>query len=225
MSKFRLAAKGFTVIELMIATSVFAVILLVITVGIVEFNKEYYKGVISSSTQNATRQVVDQVSQAVQYNGGYITPLTAGNPMVKAFCVGSTKRFSMVLHHQIVSSSDHALVAENVPNCAATAAQDISTSSLSTTTQAQELLGKGMRLVKFTINGASGSDLYTVTVRVAYGDDDLLCSPSLDDCNSPSTAAAISAESSRDDLTCRIGVGSQFCAVSELSTTVAKRIE
>src|SRR5687768_12937296 len=61
---------GFTIIELMIATVVFSTILLIITGGIVQIGKAYYKGVISARTQNTTRQLTDEVTRNLQFNRG-----------------------------------------------------------------------------------------------------------------------------------------------------------
>jgi hypothetical protein len=55
------------------------------------------------------------------------------------------------------------------------------------------------------VSGTTG--LYSIDVRVVYGDDDLLINP---------TAT---------NATCKVGSGSQFCAVSELSTVVQQRIQ
>jgi len=56
--------------------------------------------------------------------------------------------------------------------------------------------------------------LCRISVRVVYGDNDLLVSPSG---NADGPAA--------EDATCKFGIsGSQYCAQSELTTVVKKRI-
>jgi len=56
-----------------------------------------------------------------------------------------------------------------------------------------------------------------VSVRVVYGDADLLRSPSAPD--SPHAAM-------QPDATCQsVRAGTQFCASSELSTVVVKRVQ
>ncbi len=87
---------GFTVIELMIATIVFAVILLVVTAGVLQFTRQYYKGINSSNTQAAARAIIDDMTRAIQFNGGDINPLTySGKPA--GYCIGGYKRYSYVL--------------------------------------------------------------------------------------------------------------------------------
>jgi hypothetical protein len=85
---------------------------------------------------------------------------------------------------------------------------------------ARELLGERMRLSRFDIDPPVNG-MYKITIRVVYGDDDLLCSPAADDCNSNTTSSNLTS----NDLTCKLKAGSQFCSVSELSTTVRRRVD
>jgi hypothetical protein len=55
-----------------------------------------------------------------------------------------------------------------------------------------------------------GNNTYTVNIRVAYGDDDLF------GITGPNPVWGT--------IVCKDGAGSQFCAVSDLSTTVQQRI-
>jgi prepilin-type N-terminal cleavage/methylation domain-containing protein len=83
--------KGFTIIELLIATVTFSVILLIITGAIIQFSKVYYKGVVSSRTQEAARSVVDEVSKAAQFSPDFKEDTNAAGGL--AWCFGN-KRFS-----------------------------------------------------------------------------------------------------------------------------------
>lgn len=225
----RFQARGFTVIELMVATLIFTVIMIVLTTGILQFSREYYKGVISSQTQSVTRSIVDEVVRSIQYNSGEVSELTSnsaaapGRTTVYGYCLGGTKRFSFSLNRQIKDSgalgtnqARHGLISDTTTGCNANTrawnpanaptslAAPVPTQA-APSANARELLGEHMRVAKFEITpGANG--LYTVTVKVIYGDNDLLT-----------------------DLTsnamCRTTIGSQFCAVSELTTTVQKRVE
>ncbi len=222
-----LAQAGFTIIELLIATLIFTIVMLVVTVAIIQFSKQYYKGIISSTTQGVARTLIDDVSRSIQFNGGDVTQLTIGG---EGYCIGSAKRYSYARNMQVMdvspSSTDHqsrhGLVSDTYTSCTSgSPALGVTTLGSLTTPNARELLGQHMRLSKFDITGNNG--VYTITARVVYGDDDLLCSPAANDCagNGPSTAAVLS---NADDLTCRAIAGSQFCAASELSTIVKKRV-
>ena len=63
----KLRNKGFTIVELLIATAVFSFILLVVTTGIIRLGNMYYKGVISSRTQESIRNIVSETSSAIQF--------------------------------------------------------------------------------------------------------------------------------------------------------------
>jgi len=61
-SRSKRLQSGFTLVELMIATMVFSVILLVITYGVVRFTNSYYKGLNSSTTNSAGTRASSQKS-------------------------------------------------------------------------------------------------------------------------------------------------------------------
>src|SRR5690606_22524615 len=85
--------KGFTIVELMIATSVFSVVLLLCTYGLLAIGRSYYKGVTISRTQETARLIVDDVAEAIQFNGGAVVL----NPAGRMYCIGS-RRYSYALN-------------------------------------------------------------------------------------------------------------------------------
>lgn len=207
------ASQGFTVIELMIATAVFAVVLVVVTAGILQVSRLYYKGVNQAHTQSVVRSITDTIAQTIQFGGGGVTPTTAGTATPtapKVFCVGN-QRFTYDLGWQVVDSSPnasnhqafHGLVQDNFSGCSSSSPQTISNSAV----LGRELLSPNMRLSKLNVIDL-GANLYRIEVRVIYGDDDLLKSPN-------------------DPLTSCINekAGTQFCTISELSTVVTKRVQ
>lgn len=218
---------GFTVIELMIATAVFALILLLATFAILQIGKTYFKGIAQTQTQNAARTIIDDVSQAIQFSGGdVIAP--SGGPPIWWFCIGD-RRYSYIEDRQLTDDTPAANQSaqvftwdNNVANCGTA----INWGAPGFT----EMLSPGMRIANFEIctpdAGScptpmpANSNLYRITVRVVYGDDDLLCSPSAGDCNDTAMSGNLGAA----DLSCKSLAGSQFCAESELTTVVQKRI-
>jgi prepilin-type N-terminal cleavage/methylation domain-containing protein len=217
MKRARLNSQsGFTIIELMIATVVFTVILLVVTVAIIGFSRDYYHGVVLSDTQGTARAIADDVTRSIEFNGGDIVPLVSGG-QVRGYCLGSSKRYSFESFQQVDDTPNtsqhqghHGLVSDSLPGCSnATAPINVKTindlaSLPPTSTNARELLGQHMRLAKLTINPVGA--LYVVNVKVVYGDDDLVSSPT------------------DPNMYCKSMAGSQFCAVSELTTTVKQRL-
>lgn len=210
--------RGFTIIELLIATSVFSLVLLIVTIGITQISKVYYKGVTESNTQSTARAIMDTIAQAIQFNGGttMATPGAPGYPTPGgsfAFCVNN-QQFTYRAGYQLVDGTPganqtrHSLVVRPMAGCSSTA-QNMA----GTTVIGRELLSPNMRLSHLVVHSL-GNDLYKVSVRVVYGDDDLLYSPSG---NGSGPAAP--------DAACRSGAGQQFCSVSELSSVVISRVK
>ena len=214
MSTLRRQQAGFTIVELMVATLVFSMVLLVITIGVLSFTNAYYRGVTQSSTQNTARLILENISQAIQFSGLQVTSPITGTGNTRGFCLGD-QRYSFLLGYQLVdgtpkaNQSKHALMQDAYGDCSGASAQDLQSSG---TLKGEELLSPHMRLAKLSVTPLA-NNLYSVTIRVVYGDDDLLVSPS------GKTPAATA-----PDATCKGSAGAQFCAVSELSTVVQKRI-
>jgi prepilin-type N-terminal cleavage/methylation domain len=108
--------QGFTILELMIATMVFSVVLLLVTAGILQVSRVYYKGLTESTTQSTARNIIDTLAQAIQFSGAEVTETHNVNPgKDDSFCIGN-KQYSYRLGSQVMnnpSSSDqawHALV-------------------------------------------------------------------------------------------------------------------
>lgn len=104
--------KGFTIVELLIATSIFTTIVLLVTVGIVTMGRRYYKGLTTVRTQEAARSIESDISQMIQVSGNATlndysvlkngsnvpyTPVQDDYYGVRIICVGDI-RFSFVLN-------------------------------------------------------------------------------------------------------------------------------
>lgn len=211
--------RGFTIVELMIATVVFSVVMLMCSMAIIQIGRIYYKGITTSRTQEAARAILDEISQAIQLNGGAVTQTTVGGAN-KIFCIGD-QRYSYRLGVQVNDSSvKHALVIEN-STCTPPSPDAIEAASYTPLPEAQTLVPSKMRLSNLVVKDL-GNYLYVVVVRVVYGDDDLL-----DDKLKPDPSDSAKSIAGTDGVldTCKnIRAGSQFCAVSELTTTVQKRL-
>lgn len=228
---------GFTIIELLVATAVFSVVLLVISAAIIQIGRLYYKGITSARTQEVARSVMNDISQAIQFNVGQVEEIGApgysnanDNGNSRAICI-ATQQYSFELGQQR-SDSKHALVMREVPSgCLGMDAQNMDNASV----EGSELLGDKMRLANLEVQHQGGTDnAYKITVRVVYGDSDLLCDPSATSgkasCTSSdgwneSIASDATAIANTRNLSCKnIRSGTQFCAASELSTIVKRRL-
>lgn len=223
---------GFTLVELMIATSVFAVVLLGAAAALIQITKLYYKGVISSRTQGVSRTTIDEISRAIQFSGEQVVNvgpevkgMSPNNIEVRSVCIG-TARYTYAINAQVddtvtsYATSDHkiphALWKDTVTSpseCdpdvdANDNLPDLTSSTLSSTNDGREILEQGMRLSQFGVSTIGDDNLYKVDVGVIFGDDVLL----LPDANNPTTCVGSI-------------LGGQWCAVSVLSTQVFKRIQ
>lgn len=199
------SSAGFTIVELTIATLIFSIILIVIVSGVLSFTKSYYRGVNVSATQNATRNIVDTVSQAIQFSSGkaVVTGLSGPNG-TQYFCAGGysfvyktgqqfkpTDGFSIGMYSRAITTSD----------CPSP------TSGTVVPADAKQLLGIGMRVTTFGISKSPDGKTYTINLRIANGDDDLLTA------------------TTGNNVQCKSQTGSQFCAVSGIQSAVQGRVE
>lgn len=233
---------GFTIMELMIATAVFTTILLVATFALIQIGKIYSKGVNTSATQRTARSITDEVSQAIQFSGSNVSSPTYDAATKRYFFAAGNKCYSFYLGKQLDSSpsatdqSKNVFVRKDISSCALPQATNWSGNDFT------ELMGQHMRVASFyicspgqspcSINTPSAkktpadSNLYSVGIKVVYGDKDLLCrtdiSSGAGSCTSNSTIADTDIPS--EYLICKAGAGSQFCASSQIDTTVQKRL-
>lgn len=233
----QLGVSGFTIVELMIATLVFSLVLLIVTSGIMQFSSVYYRGVTDTDTQNNARAITNEITQAIQFNGGVITTTptspgpTPGTPY--AFCIGN-QQYSYVIGPQLSTSlslpytSPNVLVVRNdVASCPSQPAQPLTGGG---SVVGQELMLPSARLAQLNVT-SEGNDLYKVEVRVVYGDYDVLCNESVaGDCTSHSPSFPtpnLNTYSDDQYMGCKDGSvsGTQFCAESDLTTTVVKRVQ
>jgi hypothetical protein len=167
---------------------------------------------------------MDNISRSIQFSGGTVTSIAVDSTTgLSYFCINND-RYSFQFGKQLTDSSspgpnqaNHVLVKDSVGACSGSA--DFAALSSS----AVELMGPSMRLSDLDLDNVVGR-VYDISVRLAAGDDDLLCSPALANCNSTSTMTTAQFISARD-LRCKsITTGGQFCAAAQLQSTVQKRL-
>ena len=218
--------RGFTIIELLIATTVFSLVLLITMAGILEITRMYYRGVTQSRTQEVARQIIDEISESIRYSTAEVSQLTQpGDESYGRLFMGS-KLYSYTIGRQLspaptdnATQSRHVLwyqegadvsVGVDLNNddpCHAIANKDLCQSP-------RELLAEKMRLGSFEVvrENENGNEAYRVSLSVVYGDDDLLTVDSNQ--NNPFPYSCRSANR-----------GSEYCAVSNLSVIVNRRLQ
>ena len=217
---------GFTLLELLIAASVFAVILLVLAVGIISFSNEYYQGITSSKTQATNRAVMNEIDQSIEF-GKNVAVIPADASGVAGVCIDSTL-FAYKLGQQVTDSGPvqaknqgyHGLLEVNNGACTGSIPASIDdylgdaafpVGQSGVPAGGRELLGQRMRLNTLTVT-PTGNE-YTIEARLIYGDNTLLTPPAGSGTNWSTTTER-----------CIGQAGSQFCSVSDLKTTVGRRL-
>jgi prepilin-type N-terminal cleavage/methylation domain-containing protein len=88
---------GFTILELMIAMTVFTVAILLVTTGVIQIGREYRLGATKAKINSFTRDLHSQFTQQIQYSGTSpviltsITTPTVPAGYVQAICIGTTR--------------------------------------------------------------------------------------------------------------------------------------
>ena len=220
-SKKRSEQTGFTLVELMVSTLVFSLVLLGAMAAIIQVTRLYYRGIHFAKTQEIARSTLEEVTQSIQFSSEPIrlptlatpTPprINSGAAHTGYFCVGP-KLYTYALDRKLTAGGSNEARKEKahvlwVDDDACLGLSPTPANLNSTAlTGGRELLTENMRITRLAIVPAG--NLYTVRISIAYGDDDLL---------------EVSGDNSR-----RICQSSKFgvelCATSELSATVLKRL-
>ncbi len=217
----KLNKNGFTLVELMIAVTVFSVLLLLSAASLTQISRLYYKGVIVTKTHNVNRNIIEDISQAFQFSSGNVATGSSGSNGLKSICVGNV-RYTYVLNKQINSTNKHGLWRDKVASSGSCTPlnfydnDELKNSILSA--DGVELLEPGIRLKAISITSNDdlpGSDdipeIKNVNVAVIYGDDDLI---------NFNDSAKTQPLDCKGDVT-----GSQWCAFSRLYTQVFSRVK
>ena len=226
------ASDGFTIIELLIATAVLSTILLMVTVVMINIGHLYYKGINQSRIQDNVRAITDDVSQHLKLGDNFFQ---VNNGSTYAYCIGDT-RYTYLLYKQIGTNpgppdyqSQHVLWRDTNPTPGSCPSVLLDLSTTLPSANGTELAAPNSRLTSFSIIGSSP---YNIVVGEAYGDNDLLCDTgTLNDCTTSYNANSVIAKlitgllsSPTGNIYCRGSIGDQFCATSNLNTTVVSRL-
>ena len=204
---------GFTIVELLIATTVFSVVLIGLVSAVLYISETFISGSVRSQTQSTARSIEQKISQEIQL-GSTVTPATSNGSFV---CIGDNK-YSYTLNKELdtgSSSSAAPLVVQNVSNCG-TGTETI------TPGPSTELLGNHMRLGKFDVEFL-GNGLYSIDIIIGYGD----ALSSLDASQNGSlgwTTKVVNGITSYYYYCHNSIVFGEFCAATDLSTAVQKRV-
>jgi prepilin-type N-terminal cleavage/methylation domain-containing protein len=202
-------SQGFTIVELLIATLIFSIVLVLLLTVFVQISRMFYKGVMMSRTQEDTRNVVQSVASDIQFSQT-ASNFTAGSaPSSGMFCVG-LHRYKYRIGYQLGSSSvnDIGIYRDNVSfssgcNAAAPGSGGV------------ELLDGGMQVNALSLNCANSRCVIDIRVVFYAGVPDMFHS---------NIAAYSSQPWLAPDAECTGALtDSQYCATAEYNTTVLQR--
>lgn len=200
--------EGFTIVELLIATAVLSMIILLTTVMITSIGNLYYKGVIQSRTQANARTITDDISQHLKFTDGDVWQSTQvySGKTINSYCINGA-RYSYIVGVQL-GQINHVLW-RDVPS-GSCAPVDITlvnplNADGSASVGGTEMIAPSSRLTAFSITQTTLTSPLSISVGVAYGEVSL-------------TTAA-----SGPDVRCLGGAGDRFCASVYLATTVTQR--
>jgi len=189
---------GFTIVELMIATTVFSMILILSLTGFLQIGQLFYKGVNITSTTNTAKQVIGSLKSDVSFDSDTASITILNDPLTSPaqdrfyFCAGSN-RYSFILGKQVDREAAaneiktfpvsgwyrFGLLKDQVStslNCPPPFSSSDPLNGQIDPANVTELIGDKMRLSNLTIQSVSNT-LYTLSVHIAYGDDDVLDDP------------------------------------------------
>jgi prepilin-type N-terminal cleavage/methylation domain-containing protein len=212
--------QGFTIIEVMIATAVFAVVLLITIGGFMQIAQVFYKSVVQTQTQQDLREIVDRVSSDIRQAPVIYDYQQIGTTDKYYQCIGST-RYTYRLNNRVDSAdadtnSKFGILIDRLPgNSPCGNPYDASTQfkPAGDPDAPIELLATNERLNHFyvsrvanNVSGDSGDNnwVYQVDVAIATGRNQYL----LTDASGQATC--------NDRLSI-----SQYCSVAHLTTAVA----
>ncbi len=225
MHKTKNKSGGFTIIELMIAISIFALVLMALSAVMIQIGRAYYRSVYTSRTQDAMRNISDNITRSIQFSGNPV--IKGSSPNFDAVCIGST-RYTYALNSE-VGAGGQALWRDRV--FASGSCDPLDLSSIPTGNEGSELLSENMRLLAFSVEEVPGSTReYVVRIDVGYGDDDQMEGADEDGDTIEDLGDAVA--DLNDDSTSNIvrfrckpsTINFQFCAVSSLESTVTRRL-
>lgn len=202
-------SSGFTIIELLISTTILSLILLTASFTILEISRLYYKGIVLTRTQDAARTLLEGVSQPIQYEDSVVNDLgyIAGKGVI---CIGRT-RYTYALNKKQPSDIRHVVWRDSVDSPALCGLGTPVLGAATPSINGKDMLTDDMRITEFDVTPDPEPGLYSVSVTVMYGYRDLMIplTPITDTPTGCNGAIA----------------GSQWCAKASYHTKVYKRIK
>lgn len=216
--------QGFTVLELIIATVIFSVIMLLSSGAMIKLSQQFQKGFTQSQTQETARNMGEAIARNIQYSSmppRQLWPKPA-NPdaLEQVWCIAD-KRYIFIRGKQLgpdPKTQTPSVAVRLNEGCGGIIG---SPAGYKPKAGDEELAGQDMRLADFRIEQGFNDRIWSVRLRLVKGDDDLVCSPGTPgDCG----ASASTGAPAKPDLLCDAVKGSPYCGTSDYSMIVVRRL-
>jgi prepilin-type N-terminal cleavage/methylation domain-containing protein len=229
--------QGFTIVELMIATAIFGVMLVLIITSINSYTSDYYKANINSAAQATVQSISANVEGTIK-NTSQVTSGT--NAYANYYCTDNEEYLYNIGSENPTETASlsmpYALYEFPIPNGQCYPTPQSSTAGKAAYTEGSSLLGSYYRLLNFSVVQVSTTSEWLINIKLAYtsggvntAGDDLLCVPG-DSYNGPDGCSPASnftnfSEPGVTNAICKLNVEArQFCDVAELQSTVSNDI-
>lgn len=229
--------QGFTLVELMIASSVFVVILTISMNGFATMARFYQRGLYANRTQQTVRDVVAEIGATLQGTGGDVDTgsVSAGGVTFNTICIDTVRYMYRTESYNIASGEPSANVYEITGKY--NSGQESDNVLISDTLQskyscsapinsgsARVLLDQGFRLINFSVKqpaDAALAPIYNITMNLVFsaGNNDSAST-------SPDSDYYYQVPVTPNDgyAACKGGRGRTYCYSANISTTVTRRI-
>lgn len=146
-------SKGFTIIELLVATVVFSVVLVGILAAFIQVSRMFYKGVNMANTQTAARVITQDIENDITFASSTPPDVSAnGGTASGSFCVGA-HRYAYYLGVPVgtaLSGVYRETMVNGCPPLTGAGGQAVATGT------ADQLLSNGMQLNQLSLSCSVG---------------------------------------------------------------------
>ena len=228
---------GFTIIELLIATAILSVILLIASFVLVAIGRMYTKGTNSAALQNNVRNIVQVLSSSVQYTGtgSIFSDVTAhptpnpNNLTIKSVCAGNVE-ISYIVDTLPVDNGNLPTIWQSPPKDAACSPYDLTIPAVTQTPDStHQNIGLSNEAIHYltiaratstgcpTSGAPVGNGLWQICVDAytAAGNDQIL---------GYNAATPHVLQPTPGNVVCKGKLGEEFCATTDLTTVVTRRL-
>ncbi len=195
--------KGFTIVELMIAIAIFAIVSMMVTFAVVFIGRQYKQASTRVNLESAARDVHQQVSESIQFAGGDALSPASNGSGYQVKCIGDKQYAYGGANGTSYSSATY------TSTKAGLYVLDIPTGTcpnVGGSPAGKNALPDGAKVLKFDYNSGTS----TLSTVFASADADLL---------------NLSSSPQADAVLCSTAVtGKEYCAVVKLQSTASRRV-